>query len=129
LPLTPATEKLIGKEEFEILSEACRAKTSEGGARGPYVANISRGKILDQGALVDALNEGVLGGAMLDVADPEPLPKEDPLWGARNVVITPHVSGLGVEYTGRAYDVLVGNLARRERGEELWNVVRRGRGY
>lgn len=78
---------------------------------------------------MEALNGGVLGGAMLDVADPEPLPKEDPLWTAKNVVITPHVSGLGVEYTGRAYDVLVGNLARREKGEELWNVVRRGRGY
>lgn len=52
------------------------------------------------------MNDGTLAGAMLDVADPEPLPEGDPLWGARNVVITPHVSSLGVEYMGRAFDVL-----------------------
>jgi phosphoglycerate dehydrogenase-like enzyme len=123
LPLTPATLHILGKAEFDMLASAC---PTEG---GPYVANISRGKILDQPALVAALNAGTLAGAMLDVADPEPLPKEDELWGAKNVVITPHVSGLGVEYTERAWEVVVGNLKRREKGEGLWNEIRRGRGY
>jgi phosphoglycerate dehydrogenase-like enzyme len=123
LPLTPSTTHLLGAPEFAMLSSAC------GTAGGPYVANISRGKIVEQEALVAALNDGVLAGAMLDVADPEPLPEGDPLWEARNIVITPHVSSLGVEYMDRAYDVLEGNLRRRERGEGLWNVVRRGRGY
>lgn len=123
LPLTSSTEKSIGKDEFQILASAC---TTPG---GPYVANISRGKIIDQPALVEALNGGVLGGAMLDVADPEPLPKEDPLWSARNVIVTPHVSGLGVEYKGRAYDVLITNLERREKGERMFNLVDRRKGY
>ena len=123
LPLTAATTKLFSKEEFGILKEACRTPG------GPYVANISRGKIIDQPALVEALNDGTLGGAMLDVADPEPLPAEDPLWRARNVIITPHISTLGVEYTGRAYDVLMTNLGRREKGERMFNLVNRRKGY
>ena len=123
LPLTESTERSIGKWEFDILASEC---TTPG---GPYVANISRGRIIDQPALVDALNGGVLAGAMLDVADPEPLPKDDPLWEAKNVLITPHMSGSGVEYMDRAYDVLMTNLARREKGEKMFNLVDRRKGY
>jgi phosphoglycerate dehydrogenase-like enzyme len=123
LPLTKSTTHLFSSEEFRILADAC---PTPGGA---YVANISRGKIIDQPALVEALNGGVLGGAMLDVAEPEPLPKDDPLWDAKNVVITPHISSLGVEYADRAYDVLTTNLARRERGEKMFNLVNRDKGY
>ena len=56
---------------------------------------------------MSALNEGLLRGAALDVAVPEPLPKEDPLWDAKNVIITPQT---------RAFDVLMMNLARRQKG-------------
>ena len=92
LPLTPATTYLFGEEEFEMLS---RNKA--------FVTNISRGKILDQKALVKALNAGKLRGAALDVADPEPLPKDDPLWDAENVIITPHISALGSNYPGKSF--------------------------
>ncbi|RMD39221.1 hypothetical protein DV735_g5905, partial [Chaetothyriales sp. CBS 134920] len=121
LPLTPATTDLFGKEEFDILREANPA--------GTILVNISRGKIVNQPDLVAALNSGVLNGAALDVAEPEPLPKEDPLWEAKNVVITPHISAVGREYFGRSYDVLITNLGRLGNGERLINEVKRRRGY
>jgi phosphoglycerate dehydrogenase-like enzyme len=71
----------------------------------------------------------VLVGAALDVADPEPLPETDPLWSAKNTILTPHVSGLGKEYGDRAYDLFITNWERRERGEPMFNVVDRKKGY
>ncbi len=68
-------------------------------------------------------------GAALDVTDPEPLPKESPLWSAPNCIVTPHISGLGSAYLDRAMQVLEVNLGRRERGEGMINVVDRERGY
>jgi len=118
LPLTPATTHLLGSEEFSILAR-----------RKAFIVNISRGKIFDQPALISALNEGKLRGAALDTVDPEPLPKDDPLWDAKNVIISPHVSGLTKNYGERAFDVLFTNLERRERGEKMFNVIDRKRGY
>ena len=118
LPLTPATTHLLGKAEFDLLSR-----------RRAFVVNISRGKILDQPALVEALNDGRLRGAAVDVTDPEPLPADDPLWDAKNAVVTPHISGIGTEYMERAFDVLMTNLARREQGKRMFNLVDRKRGY
>ena len=125
LPLTKSTTHLFGTKEFAILKEGSTDK------EGAYIVNISRGKIIKQDELVDALNEGVLKGAVLDVTDPEPLPEDDRLWDAKNVVVSPHVSALGKEYMERAYDVLMLNLARLSGVEEggLVNEVRRGRGY
>jgi phosphoglycerate dehydrogenase-like enzyme len=124
LPLTPQTTHLLGGEEFAILSNHSHHHSSK-----PYVTNISRGKVIDQKALVHALNSGVLGGAALDVTDPEPLPKDDPLWEASNVQISPHVSSLGVEYSPRSLDILEVNLGRIARGEPLINSYIRGKGY
>ncbi|KAJ6186566.1 hypothetical protein N7519_007867 [Penicillium mononematosum] len=124
LPLTPQTIHLLGAQEFAILSEHSRHHASK-----PYVTNISRGKVIDQKALVDALNSGVLGGAALDVTDPEPLPKDDALWEASNAQISPHVSALGVEYFPRSLDILQVNLGRIARGEPLINSYIRGKGY
>ncbi|RMZ84985.1 hypothetical protein DV738_g183, partial [Chaetothyriales sp. CBS 135597] len=121
LPLTPATANSFGKHEFEILRAANPA--------GTILINISRGKIVNHPDLVAALNSGVLSGAALDVTEPEPLPKDDPLWDAKNVVITPHVSAAGREYFGRSYDVLITNLGRLASGEPLINEVKRRRGY
>jgi phosphoglycerate dehydrogenase-like enzyme len=118
LPLTPATTHLLGAEEFAILAR-----------RKAFVVNISRGKIFDQSALIDALNDEKLRGAALDVTDPEPLPKDDPLWDAKNVIITPHISGLSTSYGERAFDVLFTNLKRRENGDKMFNLVDRKRGY
>lgn len=132
VPLTKETTHLLGKEEFEIL-----------GQKNTFVSNISRGQMLVQHELIDALKtydagvkEGKKGsdlkglrGAALDVANPEPLPKDHPLWDAPNCVITPHISGLSTKYADRAFQVLEANLDRRERGEKLLNVVNRKQGY
>lgn len=140
LPLTPATEGMFGAEEFRILGGASSndAGSSSGETQQQekatatgkaFLVNIARGKIVDTAALVAALNDGTLAGAALDVTEPEPLPKEDPLWDAKNCVVTPHVSALGREYVERALGVLEVNLGRLKEGRDLVNEVKRGRGY
>lgn len=128
LPLTPATRHLFGAEEFRILGNSGSSKAKAAGQKA-FLINIARGPILDQQALITALNDEVLAGAALDVTDPEPLPKDDPLWDAKNVIITPHVSGLGREYSDRAYDLFVTNWKRHEKGERMFNLVDRKKGY
>lgn len=130
VPLTPQTTHFLSAEEFSILSRGTAAHRDPArGGKKPVLVNISRGQIVDQQALVSALEEGVLGGAALDVTEPEPLPKDDPLWSAPNVVVTPHVSGNGAAYVERSLRILEENLGRRARGEGLLNVVDRRRGY
>ncbi|KAF8535390.1 hypothetical protein BDD12DRAFT_855534 [Trichophaea hybrida] len=124
VPLTDETRHFLGKEEFDILS---RPRPETG--KGAYVVNIARGAIIDQEALVEVLKGGGLAGVSLDVTEPEPLEEESELWDMENVIITPHVSGVGSEYKERCLEVLEMNLGRMERGEKLVNVVKRGRGY
>ncbi|KAK2795751.1 hypothetical protein FQN52_003600 [Onygenales sp. PD_12] len=124
VPLTPSTTHFIGAEEMTLLSKSCKSTI-----RRPYLTNISRGKVIDQSALIESLKSGELSGAAIDVADPEPLPSEHPLWDAPNLQISPHVSSLGIEYMDRTFDVLKTNLGRLERGEELVNLYRRKKGY
>jgi phosphoglycerate dehydrogenase-like enzyme len=78
---------------------------------------------------VKALHDGLISGAALDVTDPEPLPADDPLWTAPNVLITPHVSGATDVYANRAFEVLRENMRRDKSGEKLVNEVDRDRGY
>ncbi|KAE8149703.1 hypothetical protein BDV25DRAFT_155848 [Aspergillus avenaceus] len=124
LPLTPQTTRFIGAEEFALLSANALPKHPK-----PYITNISRGKVLDQDALIASLESGELGGAALDVTDPEPLPADHPLWDAPNVQISPHVSSLGVEYFSRTLDIFKENLGRLQKGENLINEFQRGKGY
>jgi phosphoglycerate dehydrogenase-like enzyme len=124
LPLTPQTTRLLGAEEFAILS----AHSAHRGGK-PYLTNISRGKVIDQDALIASLQSGELGGAALDVADPEPLPSDHPLWDAPNVQISPHLSGLGVEYFQRSLDILKLNIGRVQSGEPLINACNQKKGY
>ena len=121
VPLTDATRHMLSTAEFAALSHQ--------GSRPAFVTNIARGPIIDTPALVDALKDGTLAGANLDVTEPEPLPEDSELWGMENVVVTPHVSGSGEAYTERVFQLLEVQLERRRRGEKLLNVVQRGRGY
>ncbi|KAK2758760.1 hypothetical protein FQN54_003451 [Arachnomyces sp. PD_36] len=127
-PLTKSTTGFIGAKELSVLSAGSSPPPQR---QAPYLTNISRGKIIDQPALIDSLHSGKLRGAALDVTYPEPLPDDHPLWDAPNVSISPHLSGLGVEYMGRAIDCFIFNLKRwEERGEEgLVNLYMRKRGY
>lgn len=85
--------------------------------------------MIDQDALIASLMCGELSGAALDVADPEPLPADHPLWDAPNLQLSPHVSSLGNEYFPRAMDILKLNLERMQTGEPLINEFKRKKGY
>lgn len=121
VPLTEETRHFLSKDEFR--------KLSHDGKRQVFVTNIARGPIIDQPALIEALKDGTLDGAALDVTDPEPLPEDSELWDMENVVLTPHISGSGVSYMERALQVMRVNLGKREKGERLINVVNRDKGY
>ena len=122
VPLTKETTRFLGKEEFRVLSK----HASQG---KPFVSNIARGPIIDQPDLIEALKDGTLSGAAVDVTDPEPLPSDSELWDLENCIVTPHISGSGSSYVERAFKVLEVNLGKRVKGDKLINVVKRGRGY
>ena len=98
---------------------------------GSYVVNVGRGTAVEQEALAEALNAGRLGGAALDVMDPEPLPKDHPLWSARNLILTPHVSGnMTLGYTcERNVEMFCEDLENYAGGRPLNGLVDRTRGY
>lgn len=98
---------------------------------GALLLNAGRGSAIDQVALANALNSGHLGGAGLDVTTPEPLPAEDPLWRASNLLITPHVSGnMSLELTTQlVVSIFIQNLKRYLAGQPFERVVDRVAGY
>ncbi len=116
-PLTPATEGLFDRKFFGEMKP------------GAYFINVGRGKSVVTGDLIDALNSKHLGGAGLDVQDPEPLPPEHPLWSAKNVIITPHISAGSDKQMERFWFVVRENLRRYVNGERMLNVVNIERGY
>ena len=92
--------------------------------KGAFIVNISRGAVIETDAMIAALNSGALGGAALDVTDPEPLPPDHPLWATPNVMITPHISTFGSNSTGkRLADQFQRNIARLECGEPLEGAI------
>lgn len=117
LPMTPHTKKLFSADLIREMKP------------GAYLFNIGRGGTVDQDALIEALENGHLGGAGLDVTDPEPLPKDSPLWSMPNVLITGHTSGGSPNVAGRVRGVLLENLRRYQNGDELLNVIDLDQGY
>lgn len=85
--------------------------------------NIGRGIIVDLQDLTEALQEGVIAGAALDVFEIEPLPEEHPLWGMENVILTPHVAAASPRIAERHLEVLLENVRRFAAGEEPMNLV------
>jgi phosphoglycerate dehydrogenase-like enzyme len=96
---------------------------------GSIFVNVARGTLVDEGALIAALESGHLGAAAIDVARSEPLPPDDPLWDAPNLCISPHSSASVERYGERAFDLFCDNLARFVAGEPLRNVVDLSDGY
>ena len=117
VPLTPETKGLIGEEELRAM------KTNA------YMVNISRGGIVDEPALIKALQEGQIAGAGLDVFQKEPLLPDSPLYDLDNVILSPHVAGFSPHYDERASDLFAENLRRYLAGEELLNLVNKEAGY
>lgn len=111
-PLTPETRGLVTAERLQRLPHGAR------------VVNIARGEIVDEPALIAALESGHLAGAYLDVFAKEPLPADSPLWDLPNVIVTPHNSAAAAGNEDRVYDIFVGNLGRWLQGEALVNEVR-----
>lgn len=117
LPGTSETRHLIGARELSLMRSSA------------YLYNVGRGSVIDQVALQAALEEGTIAGAGLDVTDPEPLPPDDPLWGAPNLILLTHYGGLTPKYGPRCYEILSENLRRFLSGDEMLNVVDKSRGY
>ncbi len=112
-PLTPDTRGLVTAERLQRLPQGAR------------LVNIARGEIVDEPALIAALQSGHLAGAYLDVFAEEPLPAASALWDLPNVIVTPHNSAAAAGNEGRVYEIFSGNLERWLRGEPLVNEVKR----
>ncbi len=115
--LTPQTRHLIGVAELSLMKPTAR------------LINIGRGRLIDEPALISALQSGRLAGAGLDVFAEEPLPSDSPLWGMPNVIITPHSSGSSPRSHDRLMDLFCDNLHRYLAGEGLLNLVDKREGY
>jgi len=116
-PLTPATTDLFDAKFFATMKP------------GGYFINVARGRSVVQDDLVAALRSGQLGGAGLDVTEPEPLPAAHPLWAMENVIITPHIAGDSDREGERSWLLINENLRRYVAGEAMLNVVDIERGY
>jgi len=116
-PLTNATRGLFDATAFAAMKPSS------------YVINVTRGPIIDGGALVQALQAGEIAGAGLDVTPVEPLPPDNPLWQMPNVVITPHTAGASQMRGHRNVRRFIENLRRYRAGEPLDGLVDKQKGY
>jgi phosphoglycerate dehydrogenase-like enzyme len=106
-PLTPATEKLIDSTALELMKPTA------------VLINMARGRVVDEPALIAALQNGTIAGAGLDCFWDEPLPPDSALWSMQNVLITPHTGGETQQYEERVIAILLENLERLWLGEKV----------
>jgi len=111
VPLSEETKGLIGRDEIARMK------------KGAILLNLARGEVVDAWALADAVREGRLSGAGVDVFDPEPISPGNPLIGLENVVLTPHIAGATAESKVKSLRICFENIARVMRGESPVNVV------
>jgi phosphoglycerate dehydrogenase-like enzyme len=116
-PHTRDTRKLIGRAELEAMRPDA------------VLVNVSRGQLVDEAALIAALESNRIGAAALDVFNDEPLPQDSPFWRLPNVLITPHTSGFRSDHWDAATTLFADNLRRFEAGQPLRNVVDKAAGY
>ena len=116
-PETPETTNMMGEREFSLMKPSA------------YFINVARGALVDEPALIRALEKHAIAGAALDVTAEEPLPSESPLWGLENAFITPHSSAISDRLWERQTDLLMENLERWFSDRQLLNRVDLVRGY
>jgi phosphoglycerate dehydrogenase-like enzyme len=116
-PLTRLTSGMIGRSELHLMPQTS------------WLINVGRGPLVDTDALVSALDAQEIGGACLDVTDPEPLPDDHPLWGRSNVIITSHVANPWQEHVGVLAQRVHENVRRFVLGRRLLGLIDIKRGY
>ena len=117
VPLTQETDHLIGEAELRAMRPHA------------YLVNVARGRVIDEQVLIRALTDGWIAGAGLDVTEEEPLPATSPLYTMPNVILTPHISGVSVNYDTRLTDLFADNLRRFRANAPLRNRYEAERGY
>ncbi|MBD0381133.1 D-2-hydroxyacid dehydrogenase [Paenibacillus sedimenti] len=117
LPSTSKTQRFVTKEHLALMKS------------GAFLINLARGDVIDEKALIEALQNGKLAGAALDVFEQEPLPTSSPLWRMNNVIVTPHIAGSSVHYTERASAIVYHNIRAMLEGGDMMNVVNISEGY
>ncbi|MGE3245336.1 MAG: D-2-hydroxyacid dehydrogenase [Beijerinckiaceae bacterium] len=112
LPLNDATRGLVGASELAAMKSSA------------VIVNVGRGALTDQTALAKALADGQIGGAAVDVTEPEPLPQDHPLWDAPNLIVSPHVAGAaGALGARRQAEAATENIRRFQKNETLENLI------
>jgi phosphoglycerate dehydrogenase-like enzyme len=117
LPLTKQTANFVGNEELQMMKSSA------------YLINIARGQVVNEEALLQALREEKITGAVLDVFSEEPLPADHPFWQTERLILTPHVSGRSPYYMQRAIDIFRENLNKYPQDEDMINVIQLQQGY
>lgn len=117
LPYTPETKAMFGTEQLALMKKSA------------LFANIGRGATVDEKALIQALRDKSIAGALLDVVSEEPLPSDSPLWDLENVMLTSHYSGFHPRYNEMAFDLFIDNLALYVNGKKPKNLVDKQKGY
>jgi D-2-hydroxyacid dehydrogenase (NADP+) len=118
LPLTPETQGLIGEDQIKEMKSSA------------YIINIARGRIINEEALIRALQNNSIAGAALEVFSTEPLPPENPLWDLPNVIFNPHCGGGNrPDQQARMTDLFCDNLTRYLHGDTMINVIDKVKGY
>ncbi|KAK9463657.1 uncharacterized protein V1516DRAFT_645233 [Lipomyces oligophaga] len=115
-PLTPETTKVINRTTLQKL-------------KGAYIINIGRGALVDTDDLIEAAESGLIDGAALDVTDPEPLPNGHKLYSAKNIFVTPHISGHMEAYEGRVVKICIHNIEQLRAGGSVANRLDKTKGY
>lgn len=116
-PFTPETEGLLGADKLAKMKDDA------------YLIVVSRGGIVDEAALVDALRNDRLAGAALDVTMPEPPEESSPLWDCPRLLLTPHTAGASARKERRVVEIFRDNIVRYQNGEPLMNLIDKTRGY
>jgi phosphoglycerate dehydrogenase-like enzyme len=116
-PVTASTRHMVGREQLAMMKPDA------------YLINVGRGSLIDEAALLEALQQRKIGGAALDVFDQEPLPPDSPLWDLDNLLITPHTAGMTAKLWERHYTLFAENVRRYLSGQPLLALVDKKSGY